>query len=428
MVTGGARSECDAMSAPPFVGFGFGAIQAGLFLAEAQASGAFDRLVVAEVNEERIRAIRENGGAFCVHIATSEGRQVRIVRGVEILNPTVPQEAARLVEALAEAREIATALPSVAFYRRGTPSVADLLREAALRKIADSSLPDAVVYTAENDNQAAERLRDALCEDCDPDTLAAIQQRVQALNTVIGKMSSVVADPERIRALHLEPFAPGAREAFLVESFNRILISPVRIPGFRRCLVQFEEKPDLLPFEEAKLYGHNAIHALLGFLANERGLRSMSELSGEPDLLRIGRAAFIEECGVALVRKYAGVDPLFTPAGFTLYADDLLQRMCNPHLADPVERILRDPLRKLAWNDRLIGALRLCLAQSAPTFHLGLGITAAIRSLPDPKPWGVVEALWLEQGARASDILSVRMRLDESRSSGGESPPSPARS
>ena len=31
-----------------FVGFGFGAIQAGLFLYEAHASGQFDRFVVAE--------------------------------------------------------------------------------------------------------------------------------------------------------------------------------------------------------------------------------------------------------------------------------------------------------------------------------------------------------------------------------------------
>lgn len=398
------------MTAAPFVGFGFGAIQAGLFLTEAQASGAFGRLVVAEINEDRVRAVRANGGAFSVQIAGPDGRRSHIVRNVEILNPAHPADAAKLVDALSEAGEIATALPSVEFYRRGAPSVADLIREAALRKLDRPTLPDAVVYTAENDNHAAERLVEAVCNgsELEPERL---HLRVQPLNTVIGKMSSVVSDPERMRELGLDPYAPGAREAFLVESFNRILVSTVRIPGFRRGLALFEEKPDLLPFEEAKLYGHNAIHALLGFLARERGLRAMSEIPRVPEVLRIGRAAFLEECGVALVRKYGGLDPLFTPSGFRSYAEDLLRRMCNPHLADPVERILRDPLRKLGWDDRLIGALRLCIEQGAPTDNLGMGIHAAVRCLATPEPWTKIEAIWREQGARDPEIGRVRAAL-----------------
>ena len=52
-----------------FVGFGFGAIQSGLFLYEAFHSGAFRRLVVAEVLPEVVEAVRREGGSFCVNIA-----------------------------------------------------------------------------------------------------------------------------------------------------------------------------------------------------------------------------------------------------------------------------------------------------------------------------------------------------------------------
>jgi len=45
-----------------FVGFGFGPIQAGLFCLEAQQSGAFDRLVVAEVAPALVAALRRAGG------------------------------------------------------------------------------------------------------------------------------------------------------------------------------------------------------------------------------------------------------------------------------------------------------------------------------------------------------------------------------
>jgi hypothetical protein len=51
-----------------FVGFGFGPIQAGLFLAEAfQLSGAFHRLVVAEVVPAVVAAVRAAGRVHRQH-------------------------------------------------------------------------------------------------------------------------------------------------------------------------------------------------------------------------------------------------------------------------------------------------------------------------------------------------------------------------
>lgn len=47
-----------------FVGFGFGAIQGGLFLEEAWKSGNFSRLVVAEVLPAVVDAVRQNGGRY----------------------------------------------------------------------------------------------------------------------------------------------------------------------------------------------------------------------------------------------------------------------------------------------------------------------------------------------------------------------------
>ena len=41
------------------------------------------------------------------------------------------------------------------------------------------------------------------------------------------------------------------------------------MPDFKRGITVFDEKGTLQPFEEAKLYGHNAAHALMGYLAQE---------------------------------------------------------------------------------------------------------------------------------------------------------------
>ena len=293
MTPSGALPSFAGMQRRVFVGFGFGAIQGGLFLYEAHRSGNFHRLVVAEVVPEVVARVRNNGGAYRVNVATATGLEVHTVTGVEIFNPNVPADRAEVVRAVREACEICTALPSVEFFGSVAPLLAD--------GFSGKEMP-AVVYTAENNNHAAEILER---------TVGPVNAPVQFLNTVIGKMSGVTESRE-----------------LLVEEFNRILISKITLPGFRRGIEVFSEKPDLLPFEEAKLYGHNAVHALLGYLANERGLEFMSEIDAE--LLEFGRQAFLEESGPALIAKHAGVDPLFTPAGYRAYAEDLLPRMVNP--------------------------------------------------------------------------------------------------
>ena len=359
-----------------FVGFGLGAIQSGLFLYEGARSGNFKRLVVAEVMPDVVQAVRANNG-FALNVATAEGIEQHPVTGIEIYNPLDPMDRPHLVAALAEAQEMATALPSVAFYDMGEASVAALVAEAVARKLADAALPSAVLYTAENNNHAAEIL-DALLR---VKVGADFSGRFQVLNTVVGKMSGVVVDTEQIQQDGLARMTPGAERAFLVEAFNRILITKITLPGFERGLRTFVEKADLLPFEEAKLYGHNAAHALLGYLAKEQGLRFMSEAADDSELIAFCRAAFLEESGRALIRKYAGVDELFTEKGFEAYVDDLLARMLNPYLRDQVARIIRDPRRKLGWNDRLIGTMRLALSRGVEPVLFATGAKAAFRLL-----------------------------------------------
>jgi mannitol-1-phosphate 5-dehydrogenase len=341
-----------------FVGIGFGPIQSGLFLFEAARSGAFEQLTVADVDDALVNAVRDNGGRFTVNVAGSGGIRQRTIDGIRVLNPKVPGDRAELVSAIAEASEIATALPSVdIFDAGGVASPASCLADGF--RLRQRGSQPAVVYTAENHNHAAEILEQkvsALLSD------GGVPETVQMLNTVIGKMSGVICDQDEQRRLGLELLAPGYPKAVLVEEFNRILISRINLLSFHRGIAVFEEKDDLIPFEEAKLYGHNAVHALLGYLAYGRGYKTMAEAGSDPELMQKAREAFLGESGAGLLRRYGGTDPLFTAEGFGAYAEDLLTRMTNPFLCDSVYRVIRDPLRKLRWDDRLVGAMRLALA------------------------------------------------------------------
>ncbi len=232
------------------------------------------------------------------------------------------------------------------------------------------------MYACENNNYAAEMLTERLVERGGPGRFRALQ----VLNTVVGKMSGVIRDRSEIDALGLVMMAPGFERAVLVEEFNRILVSRVRLPGVVKGIAVFDEKDELLPFEEAKLFGHNAIHALLGYMASVKGLEVMSAIRDDAELLETGRRAFVDESGAALVRKHGSLgDPLFTPEGWRAYAEDLLARMTNPFLHDKVERICRDPQRKLGYGDRLFGTMRECLHHGVRPVLLARGALAAVR-------------------------------------------------
>lgn len=394
-----------------FVGFGFGAIQAGLFVYEASRSGNFDRLVVSEVAPAIVEAVRMAGGRYSVNVATESGVEVRDVMGVEILNPLVSDDRKRLVNAVAEAEEIATALPSVKLYGSGgAGSVADILGEAFGARLDRHDGRRSIVYTAENDNLAAERLQAAVVERLGGAALSVTEQ-AQCLNTVIGKMSGVVTDEAQIREQRLARMAGESGRCLLVESFNRILISRVRWPDFRRGITVFEEKDDLLPFKEAKLYGHNATHALVGYMARKKGMATIADVRRDRDLCALARAAFLEESGAALCRRHRGVDRLFTENGYREYADDLLNRMMNPHLRDTVERVVRDPRRKLAWDDRLVGTMRMAMEQGITPRRYAAGARAAVDMIVETEGAdreSVLEDIWLDSGAAESEKKAVR--------------------
>jgi mannitol-1-phosphate 5-dehydrogenase len=363
------------MASHIFTGFGFGPIQAGLFVKEAFGSGNFLRIIVAEIDRQLVDAVRANGGSYYVNVAKADGIEALRIDNIELCNPNVTGDNKILLEALTQSTEIATCLPSVDFYDSGgTGSVAQLIAGG----LQNSRAAATIIYTAENNNRAADILEETVIKKVG----VLPVKKVQFLNTVIGKMSRVVTEPAEIQQHRLAAIAPGIQRAFLVEAFNRILVSRTKIPGFKPGIEVFIEKGDLLPFEEAKLYSHNAIHALLGFLGALKGYATMTEVKQDSAIMKIGRDAFLQESGAALIKKYAHLrDQLFTEAGYKEYADDLLTRMTDPYLADTVARVCRDIVRKLGLNERIFGTMQLALQYGIEPMNMALGAMAGIALL-----------------------------------------------
>jgi hypothetical protein len=142
------------MAGHVFTGFGFGPIQSGLFVNEAFSSGNFSRIVIAEINRILVDAVRTNNGCYYINVARSDGIKTVRIDGIEIYNPAVEQDRKVLIEALSKSTEIVTSLPSVSFYDAGSNSVASLVAQGLQNSTAGAT----IVYTAENNNRAAEIL------------------------------------------------------------------------------------------------------------------------------------------------------------------------------------------------------------------------------------------------------------------------------
>jgi mannitol-1-phosphate 5-dehydrogenase len=352
-----------------FLGFGLGAIQAGLMLLEAKKSGNFERFVIVEVNSRLVDNIRNEGNSLVVNIAGKNGIDKFHIDNIEVYNPAEYDDLTKIKEAIFMADEMSTAIPSVDFYTVGKNSIISLL--------ADNINPakQQILYASENNNYAAEILTEQVQNICGAEKL----KNFQALNTVIGKMSGVIQDKETIHELNLDTITHNSSYAVLVEEFNAIIVSQITLEGFSKGIDVFVEKEDLLPFEEAKLFGHNAVHSMLGFLAYLKGYKYMSEIKGDKELWRYGEIAFEKESGAFLLKKYKQLDEsLFTTEGFAFYGEDLLERMVNPYLRDEVQRICRDPLRKLGYGDRLVGTIRESLKQDVVPAAIAKGVIAGI--------------------------------------------------
>lgn len=341
-----------------------------------------------------------------LNLAGATGRETVRVGPIEIYDLNVEEDRERIVEAISEASELTTAVSSVADYASAHPG--SIHRLLARGLTARSSRQEyAVIYASENNTAAASLLAEAVYREVPERLHETFRCHNQFVDTVIGKMSRTVSDPTEIANLALTVATPGSDRAFLVETFHTTLVDAIRFgkrpevdpvsasvprhdpesarepeslsrPDFALASQRFEQKQDLAPFEEAKLYGHNATHALAAYLGYELGVTHLADLADVTGFMDFLRSAALYESGLALLRRHSGKDPFFTPDAFAQFTEQLIGRMLNPYLNDTTRRVGRDPLRKLGWNDRLVGTIRMAMRAGVSPERHALGAAAAL--------------------------------------------------
>ncbi len=151
---------------------------------------------------------------------------------------------------------------------------------------------------------------------------------------------------------------------------------PVDAAGFRPVGCELPPIKELVAFSpfaffiERKLLIHNLGHALLAYVAYQKGYRYIFEAATDGEIKYILTRALLEAAR-ALSRRHGA--PLDDTVQFV---EDLMVRFENKLLVDTLDRVGRDPKRKLSATDRLVGAFNMVREQGGVPAHIAVAIAA----------------------------------------------------
>ena len=93
----------------------------------------------------------------------------------------------------------------------------------------------------------------------------------------------------------------------------------------------------------------------------------------------------------------------FAPEAMAAYSASTVNRFRNPYLVDEVKRVAREPMRKLAPSDRLIGPMSLAIEYGLSVDNYAVGVAAALLYDNPEDPQSVqLQALIAEKGVAAA--------------------------
>lgn len=168
-----------------------------------------------------------------------------------------------------------------------------------------------------------------------------------------------------------------------VESFSEWIVDESQFKGEIPDIAGMEKTNNLMAFVERKLFTLNTGHCITAYLGCLKGHRTIREAIEDPEVYFDVKQA-MHESGEVLIQRYQ-----FDREMHGAYIQKILERFANPYLVDEVDRVGRQPLRKLSANDRLIKPLLGTIEYGTENTTLLKGIAAACKYRNDNDPQAI---------------------------------------
>ena len=232
-----------------------------------------------------------------------------------------------------------------------------------LRRRPDGEAPLAVM-ACENAINATDALREHIRSSVPEEEWPAVAARAVFANTAVDRI--------------VPAQAPDAGLDVTVETYFEWVVERPPFGGDEPTIPDATWVDDLAPYIERKLFTLNTGHATTAYHGFVRGIREFGDALAD-DVVRAAVEGVLSETKRLLVAKHD-----FTDEAQQAYVDKVLERFANPYLPDTVERVGRQPLRKLSRTERLIGPAAELAERGVRPQHLLATVEAATRfDVPD---------------------------------------------
>lgn len=266
---------------------------------------------------------------------------IQNVRGV------IASDVEKVSEEIATARIIA-----VSVGLNGLKSIMPLIANGIIKRFENPEASPLDIIIAENLRNAAEFMKKGLKELL-PESYP-LGERVGLIETSIGKMVPIMLK-EDIQADILQVFA---------ESYNTLILDKLAFKNTIPAIEGLAPKENIKAWVDRKLFIHNLGHAAtayLGYLYDSKFIYIYEALE-VPEIYHKVKEIMLQSANV-LIKKYA---VNFDEQSMLNHINDLLKRFSNKNLGDSIFRVGCDLSRKLAPNDRLVGAINLAIEMDMP--------------------------------------------------------------
>ncbi|MGR5360687.1 mannitol-1-phosphate 5-dehydrogenase [Vibrio mediterranei] len=348
--------------------FGAGNIGRG-FIGKLLADAGI-HVTFADVNETVVNALIERQ-SYPVKIV-GEDCVVEQVNNVTAVNST----SADIIELIATVDMVTTAVgPTV------LKIISKSVAQGIEKRLESGNTASLNIIACENMVRGTSQLKEMVFEHLSGDAKAFAQEHIGFVDSAVDRIVPPAEEGET------DPLA------VTVETFSEWIVDETQFVGDIPAIKGMECTDNLMAFVERKLFTLNTGHLITAYLGVLAGHETIKDSIEDPVIFADVQAA-MQESGEVLIRRYG-----FDVDAHAAYIQKILNRFANPYLRDEVDRVGRQPIRKLSPQDRLIKPLNGTIEYGLPNSHLIKGIAAAFLYKNDDDPQAVeLQAMFAEQG------------------------------
>lgn len=337
--------------------FGAGNIGRGFIGKLLADAGIF--VTFADVNKEIVGKLATDN-EYQVKVV-GENCQIDTVKNVTAILSNGPE----IVDAIANTDLVTTAVgPTV------LDIIAKTIAEGIAKRIQSGNTAPLNVIACENMVRGTTHLKSEVFKYLSDDVKAQAEELVGFVDSAVDRIVPPAEASDNILDV-------------TVESFSEWIVDQAQFKGDIPNIAGMEKTDNLMAFVERKLFTLNTGHCVTAYLGCLSGFATIKEAI-ENDAIKADVTQAMQESGEVLIRRYG-----FDRDAHAAYIQKILSRFANPYLVDEVDRVGRQPIRKLGAGDRLIKPLLGTIEYATSNSTLLKGVAAALKYTNESDPQAV---------------------------------------